>query len=465
MDCVGEGYMNRGRKEGEDGRAVMRYDSLTKTVEELLFVESTECADVLAHTVGELTYISFDDKMYLSIWGNIYAIDLKTKTVELLTENLAEGNYLISRAGDMVAWQYGEDRFSSTQITTMDMKTGVRQTFSAQEGEYLRCLGFSGNDFIYGICAAENVTEDYAGNILFPMHRVEIVDSKGDVIRDFNYEQKNKYVISATMQSNRIDLHCVSKSEDGSYETTLAEAITSSEEEVASKITLSETNHEIKKTEQVFHYETKAEGKRKVITPKQVVFEENRNLTLDQQEQPYYHAYGRGELQGVYSQIRKAIAAAYPQMGVVTGTNGQIVWERGNRKSRSVLELADGCEPVEAANRLGACLKLLLEKEGVYTDVAVALEQGNSPYQILKKNSLKQAEDFTGCNLNSVLYYVGKKNYVLAMTDASSAELIVGYDAQNIYVLEPLTGKMTKVGQKDAAARYEACGNVFFSFL
>ena len=465
MDFLVKGYMNRGRHEGEIGVAVMRYDSLTKTVEELLFVESTECADVLAHTVGELTYISFDDKMYLSIFGDIYAIDLNAKTVEVLTENLTEGDYLISRAGDMVAWQYGDDRFSSTQITTMDMKTGVRKNYSADEGEYLRCLGFSGNDFIYGICAAENVTEDYAGNILFPMHRVEIVDSKGDVIRDFNYEQKNKYVISATMQSNRIDLHCVSRSEDGSYETALAEAITSSEEEAASKIILSEANDEIKKTEMVFHYETKAEGRRKVITPKQVVFEENRNLTLDHEEHFYYHAYGRGELQGVYSQLRKAISTAYPQMGVVTDTNGQIVWERGNRKSRSVLELADGCEPVEALGSLSACLKLLLEEEGVYTEVGTALEQGDSPYQILKKNSLKQAEDLTGCNVSSVLYYVGKNQYVLAMTDAASAELIVGYDAQNIYVLEPLTGKVTKVGQKDAAAKYEACGNVFFSFL
>ena len=51
------------------------------------------------------------------------------------------------------------------------------------------------------------------------------------------------------------------------------------------------------------------------------------------------------------------------------------------------------------------------------------------------------------------------------MTDASSAELIVGYDAQNIYVLNSLTGQMHKEGQKDAAAKYEACGNVFFSFL
>ena len=95
MDFVVKGYMNRGRHEGEAGVAVMRYDSLTNTTEELLFVESNECSEILAQTVGELLYISYDDKMYLSSAGDIYAIDLNTKSVETLTENLSSDNYII----------------------------------------------------------------------------------------------------------------------------------------------------------------------------------------------------------------------------------------------------------------------------------------------------------------------------------------------------------------------------------
>ena len=178
-----------------------------------------------------------------------------------------------------------------------------------------------------------------------------------------------------------------------------------------------------------------------------------------------FHAYGRGDMLGVHGEIRNAIVQAYDKMGVVTDHKGQVVWERGNRKTRSVLELANGTESLEANTSLEAGLRILLEQEGVYNDVAALLETGKSPYQILKQYSQKQPENFTGCNLSSVLYYVSEGNYVLAMTDANSAELIVGYDAQNIYVLNPLTGQMHKEGQKDAAAKYEACGNVFFSFL
>ena len=465
MDFLVKGYMNRGLHEGETGAAVMRYDSLTNTTEELLFIESSECAEVLIQTVGELLYISYDDKMYLSCGGDIVTIDLNTKNVETLTEDLSAGAYMISQAGDMIAWRHGNDRFSSTKITTMDMKSGMRYTYTAESGEYIRPLGFVGEHFFFGACAEADVAEDFAGNTLFPMYRVEIRDTRGSEIREFNYLEKNKYILSAIVQNNRIDLQCVTKNADGSYSETLGEPITSSVEEKKSTITLAEEKHAVKKDELIFRFKTDAVGKRKEITPKQVLFEEDRNIVIERGGEERFYAYAKGNICGVYAKLRDAIVASYSQMGVVTDYHGKVVWERGSRRSRSVLELASGIEPVDAEDSLEGSLKVLLEQEGIYTDVRGSLDNGRSLYQILKQNSQKKPENFTGCNLSSVLYYVSEGNYILAMTDAHSAELIVGYDAQNIYVLNVMTGKMNKEGQKDAAARYEKCGNVFFSFL
>lgn len=466
MDFMVTGYMNRGHHEGKTGAAVIRYDSLTNTTEELIFIESNECFGVLAETVGELLYISYDDKMYLSYAGNIYAIDLNVKSVETLTQNLSSESYLISRAGDKIAWQHGEDKYSSTKITTMDMKTGIRQTYSAASGEYIRPLGFSGEDFIYGLCKEEDMVEDFAGNTMFPMYCVKIVDNKGVSIRDFDYASKNKYALLATMESNRINLQCVMKNSDGTYSETLSETITSTEKELVTTIVLSEKKHEVKKIEQVFSFETEAEGRRKDIVPKNIVFEENRTLSLEKKDEgQMFHAYAKGKVTGVYAELGKAVLKAYEDMGVVVDGNGQTVWERGGRKTRAVLELANGSEPIEALDSLEAGIRLLLEQEGVYADVRSLLDGGRSAYEILKENSQKHPENFTGCNLYSVLYYISEGNYVLAMTDGNHAEVIVGYDAQNIYVLNASTGQVKKMGQKDAAAYYEVCNNVFFSFL
>ncbi len=462
MDFIVKGYMNRGRHEGAVGVAVMRYDSLTNTTEELLFIESTECADVLIQSVGKLLYISFDDKMYVSASGNVYAVDLNIRSVETMAENLSEGSYVISRAGDMLAWQHGEDNYACSEITTMDMKTGVRHTYTAEAGEYLRALAFNGDDFIYGVCKESDIAEDFSGDTLFPMYQVKIVDSNGSAIRDFDYFSKNKYVISADVQNNRIDLQCVSRTSDGTYTEALAEAITSTEEEMVSTIVLTDQKDDLKKTEKVFRFEIAAAGKKKVVVPKQILFEEDRTIAMEKNEEQCYHAYGKGKVIGIYAELRDAAAAAYEEMGVVTDQSGQVVWDRGGRKTRAVLSLADGTEPIAAADSLEAGLRILLEQEGIYTDIRSALDAGKSPYEILKQNSKMQPENFTGCNLSSVLYYVNNGNYVLAMTEASGAEIITGYDAQNIYVLEPLTGQVTKIGQKDVAERYASCGNVFF---
>ncbi len=462
MDFIVKGYMNRGRHEGVTGTAVMRYDSLTNTTEELLFIESTECAEILIQTIGKLLYISFDDQMYLSAEGNVYAVDLNVRNVEMLAENLSTGSYVISRDGDMLAWQHGDDRFASTKITTMDMKTGVRHTYTAEAGEYLRALAFNGDDFVYGVCRESDVSEDFAGDTLFPMYQVKIVDSNGESIRDFDYVSKNKYVISADIQNNRIDLHCVSKNADGSYTEALAEAITSTEEEQISTITLSDRKDEVKRIEKLFEFEISASGKMKIVAPKQILFEGSRTITIENTDEQNYHAYGKGKVIGIYSELREAVLAAYEEMGVVTDQKGNVVWERGGRKSRAVLDLANGTEAITAGDSLEGAVRILLEQEGIYADVRGALNSGSSPYEILQENSKKRSENFTGCNLSSVLYYISNDNYVLAMTAADRAEIIVGYDAQNIYVLDPLSGRVTKEGQKDASERYAEAGNVFF---
>lgn len=464
MDFTVTGYMNRGLHEGRTGMLLMRYDSLTKTTEELLFVESSKCYGVLEDIVGELLYVSHDDKLYLSYGTKIFTIDLKTKKAEILTENVSAENGLISLDGDMVAWRYGDDRYQSSAITTMDMKTGVRRTYTAEEGKYIRPLGFIGDDFIYGICAGEDIVHDFAGNRMFPMYRVEIVDSSGRQIRSFDYLDKNKYVISASVEDNRIDLACVSKNSDGSFSEALSEPITSNVEENVSTIRLEKKSDEIRQSEYVLTFETKASGKLKKFVPKQILFEDNRTLSLEsEQMQEYYHVYARGKVQGVYTELRTAVQNAYQEMGVVTDQKAGVAFKRGSRSIRAVLPLAEGTEAQNGvSDSLEAALKLLLEEEGKYADIKAELGSGKSAYEILKQNSERQVENLTGCSLTMMFYYINEGQNVLAVTSEHSAELIVGYDAQNIFILEPLSGAVRKEGQNDAAERYARSGNVFF---
>ena len=54
---------------------------------------------------------------------------------------------------------------------------------------------------------------------------------------------------------------------------------------------------------------------------------------------------------------------------------------------------------------------------------------------------------------------------MLAMQGGNAAELITGYDQQNIIVTDPLTGESRRRGLNDSTQMYEGLGNLFLVCL
>lgn len=73
--------------------------------------------------------------------------------------------------------------------------------------------------------------------------------------------------------------------------------------------------------------------------------------------------------------------------------------------------------------------------------------------------------DLSGCSASMVLYYVSQGYPVLALEGNAEAELITGYDPQNIILTDPLTGESYKKGMNDSTQRFEELGNLFLVCL
>ena len=52
------GYMNRGKREGENGIGIFYYEEASSTVEEILFIRTMESYDTLKLDIDDLTYIT-----------------------------------------------------------------------------------------------------------------------------------------------------------------------------------------------------------------------------------------------------------------------------------------------------------------------------------------------------------------------------------------------------------------------
>ena len=375
---------------------------------------------------------------------------------------------LVSADGRFAAWQQEAFLHESDTVSVMDLETGARKTVSAREGFYIRALGFMGTDFIYGEAAQGDVREDIAGNWIFPMGRVVIQDQYGKELRASDYEALGKYVVSISIEDNRISLECVRRSADGGYEEAGPETITSRELETEEKISLETRNSGDKKREYYFALaEGHGSGKLRQLSPEQVLFEGSRRLALEAgtaDERHYAYSFD-GSFLGAHAKANEAILAAYDAMGCVVDSRQDYIWKRGGRKTRTELSGMENPQQSAGESSLQAALEILLGAQKIYGDVEAYLAQGYTPYEILEEQSAGRVLDLSGCSVSMVQYYVSQGYPVLALQGGGAAELITGYDQQNIIVTDPLTGESSRRGLNDSTQMYEELGNLFLVCL
>ena len=464
MNFLVYGYMNRGRHEGETGVAVYTYDAMTNSVEERIFIESNKPYRILKSEVGRLAYVNKRQKLYLYLYGNICSIDLNTRGYEELVTGIGEESCIISRDGHLVSWQREKTLNESEAIEVLNLETGGRRVIEAKEGFYIRVLGFMGSDLIYGEARKEDIVKDVTGNYVFPMGQVTIQDERGKVIREFPYEQQNKYVVSIAIADNRISLDCVQKAEDGSYMEANPEPITNNTAETVEKIALETRNSGVKKREFYFSLtENRGEAQMQHLSPRQVLFEGSRNLKLEENgPDPRYFVYAYdGSFSGAYELVNEAVEDAFARMGVVVDSRQDYIWRRGARRTRIELPALENPQQRPEESSMQAAVEILLSFENNYLDTTQELASGRTPYEILSEHLDGKVLDLSGCSVTMVLYYVSQGYPVLALEGGDTAELITGYDPQNVVFMNPLTGETYRRGMNDSTQLFEELGNLF----
>ena len=468
MNFLVYGYMNRGSHEGETGIALYTYDALANSVEERLFIESDRSFAALEAELGEAAYVNNNQQFYLYLDGSVICVDLNTLEYETIESGVSAESCLVSADGRFAAWQQEASLHESDTVSVMDLETGARKTVSAREGFYIRALGFMGTDFIYGEAAQGDVREDIAGNWIFPMGRVVIQDQYGKELRASDYEALGKYVVSISIEDNRISLECVRRSADGGYEEAGPETITSRELETEEKISLETRNSGDKKREYYFALaEGHGSGKLRQLSPEQVLFEGSRRLALEAgtADERYYAYSFDGSFLGAHAKANEAILEAYDAMGCVVDSRQDYIWKRGGRKTRTELSGMENPQQSAGESSLQAALEILLGAQKIYGDVEAYLAQGYTPYEILEEQSAGRVLDLSGCSVSMIQYYVSQGYPVLALQGGGAAELITGYDQQNIIVTDPLTGESSRRGLNDSTQLYEELGNLFLVCL
>lgn len=436
------GYMNRGENEGKVGVNVYYFDLQKNAVQEIAFIPSTKSFVIAKDELGKMVYYNqAEEALYVLAGGVLYCVDTSNGHQEVLAENLAEGQYVVSEDGDMLAYQVDGDLLHAKQVKVMNLQTGMTFEIHAPEGATIRPLGFIADDLICGYLKESDQGKTVAGEEVNPMFEMEIFEfSERSGSKSMKkYAQDGIYISDVLVEGNLVTVNRITKS-DQTYIRTTQDFITSNEERKDHGIKQEAFSSKRKgKLQSLVFEEGIKEKDLKILRPKLVSEKEAVTIAFDDKKATdKYYVYGVGELVGVYEKAAYAIQKAEQISGVVISSEQAYVWEKGNRD-----------------------LEYDTETE------AFAKAEGQTSYEAcvsyMNQFGAKRM-DLTGCSLNQVLYIINKGMPVIAMTDATHAVLLVGYGLDTVTYVDPENGEMYTVAQSEMSEMLAGAGNAFVGY-
>ncbi len=440
VDFLVYGYMNRGAHEGCMGLAMYHYSSDGQALEERFFAPVTESFERLKMDIQELAYLNASGMLYVKVDNGIYAIDLSSGEYMIVAEGLEEGAYAISQDQTRLAWQEGSQIYQAEAIALMDLETGTKNEIYAQDGGYLRVLGFVGDDFIYGL-AHEGSQWVINGRVEeLPMYALEILGEDMEV--QTRYEREGYYIAGVTVGDSRIHLKRIVQVSEDTYESVDEDTIVCNEE-IADDSLDGIGWYADTERQRVYYVQLDGEigsGRAiRIFSPGKITYASAAVLNLSSSVSVpgmVFCAYGGGHLLGVTRDFSEAVTLAYEKMGTVTNADGEILWSRVDKPASASVQNA-----AEASARL---LSHLDEFDGnrEFSDGVILL-------------------DARGLTLSQVQYFLGKGWPVLAYGSEQERYVLIGYDQYNVTIYQPETGESWKMGLNDGTAYFSAAGNDF----
>lgn len=460
------GYMNRGRHEGEVGVQIVSYSNRHNTLEELLYLPYDKPYPALAAEVEHLLYVNRDGKLYLEFDRTVYCVDLSERTCHAMLQVNHDGQMLVSENHEIAVWTEGEDTYHSRVMNIQDLVQDIKYVVYGASDEAVMPLGFMDSDIIFGVAKTADIVKEKTGGYFFPMYKICICSAQGEVLKQ--YEQSDVYITDCHVGSNQITLKCLERSENGTYHEIPDEHITNNVVAAAAKNTVVATDIDVyKRYVQIKVRKTIDTKSIKILHPKEVVYEGGRSLELPGFEGGgLYYAYGPYGIEGVYTSSASAVAAASGSNGRVVDENGRLIWKKENRSTKNQIMALKEVKATEEKSSTAVCLESILQFNGLAVNAQALLDEGQTPMEILSTAMENDVIlNLTGCDLNSVLYYVDHEVPILVLLEDGSCVLITGFNEFNTVILDPVKGTLAKKGMNDSKEWFAENGNRFISYV
>ena len=438
VDFVLYGYMNRGTREGYCGVCVYHYSNDQNVVEEKVFIPSSKSSEFLEKDLGNLSYVSTDNLLFLLFAQKLYKIDIQAGTSEVLEAGILSDEFAVSDTNAHAAWVIQEGE-SAGDIKEIDFETLETRLLAPSDGQTLELSGFMNEDLVYGIVVDGDRVTDENGHETTGIHTVRIEGFDGTLKKE--YHQDGLYITDVTIGSTMMEFELSKKTKKG-YKAVNKDNILNNVKASANTVSVELVSNSRTGTQMRLALSEAPEIQDPLVVYAKIKNINDSSVELDKQtlDENLYYVYAKGGLDSTYTDPALAIQRADEQTGVVLNSAQQYVWERGNKKTKLILNLDDIPEAVKQK----------------FTDTSTLQESLGTEGKVM---------DLSGCTLDSVLYEISAQRPVIAKTGSDTYVVIIGYDEYNTYLYDPQKDESYPYGMNDSTELFEKAGNIFISYI
>ena len=455
------GYMNRGEHEGESGVSLCRYSYIDNKVEERLYIPVDIPYDILSQNIGNIAYLADENTFYILMDDSLYCIDLISKKVMTVVSDLVDGTYAVSEDGSSIAYSINGKLYGTESIRVFNMSDDSEHIIQADDGDYIKCLGYINNDFIYGVAHKDDIIIKDDGNRTFAMYKVCIMNSSYEIIKE--YEENGIYVSDASVSDMRINLTRIVKSGSGYEGTSIDQLINKDENVKTDGLALDSVVSDNRKQELAIKL-TKALSSTTVEfrTSSDVVYREDAVLELAKEFKGdgRYYVYGYGKFQNSTTDISKAIALAYDTYGSVADYNANTIWKRYKNTTGELKGLSLSGQ---SSGALASALQAVAAYAGGQSDISEALKTKTAD-EVLSSIPGVSGISIKGVSIDKMLNFIDNGCPVIGKSGNDSYVIITAYDSKNVTYTDAASGMSQTVSLTDANKLFTQWENVFVTY-
>ncbi len=455
------GYMNRGEHEGESGVSLCRYSYADNKVEERLYIPVDIPYDILSQNIGNVAYLADENTFYILMDDTLYSVDLISKEVMTIVSGLVDGTYAISENGSSIAYSLNGKPYETESIRVFNMADYSEHIIQAGNGDYIKCLGYINNDFIYGVADKDDILIKDDGNRTFAMYKVCIMNPSYELIKE--YEEPGIYVSDASVSDMRINLTRIVKSGDGYEGTSIDQLINKDENAQTEGVAIDSIISDNRKQELAIKL-AKAPSYTSVSfrTSSDVEYRDDAVLELAKEFKGdgRYYVYGYGRFQSSTTDISKAISLAYDTYGSVADYNANTIWKRYRNTTGEIKGLSSAGGD---GSMLERALQIVAAYAGAQFNVSEYLKTITAD-EVLGRIQGVCGLSIKGVSVDKILNFIDNGSPVIGKSGEDSYVIITAYDSKNITYTDMASGTSTTVTLTDANKLFTQWENVFVTY-